>query len=101
PCGSSPRCHSSFRVGFAVQLQLLGGLFALFAAGAATAGLAVGSTRLPPARGPNPIQIENARPGTGMWNRPQRGSGIEAYASEVSVAPGDTFHLHVATSPAA
>ena len=82
-------------------LRLLGGLFALFAACAATGGLAVGSTRLPPARELNPIQIENALPGTSMWNRPQVGSGIEAYASEVSVAPGGIVHLHVATSPAA
>ena len=40
---------------------------------------------------------------TGDWRlqAPSAPSAIEGYASEVSVAPGETFHLHVSTSPAA
>jgi hypothetical protein len=49
----------------------------------------------------NPVQTENALPGTTEWHfaAPQ-GASIEAYASEVSVLPGETLHLHVSTSPA-
>ena len=40
----------------------------------------------------NPIQRENALPGTTNWRLPQAPAGaIEGYASEVSVAPGDTL----------
>src|SRR5436190_9039898 len=40
---------------------------------------------------------------TGTWQlaTPSSPSAVEGYASEVSVAPGDTLHLHVSTSPAA
>jgi len=62
-------------------------------------GLLVSSS----AAGPrlNPIQLENAQPGTNMWRVPQAGSAIDGYTSEVRVAPGDTLHLHVSTTPAA
>lgn len=60
-------------------------------------GPAAGS-RVPTA---NPIQIENARPGATGWDAPAAPSGtVEAYASEVSVAPGQSIHLHVSTAPA-
>jgi hypothetical protein len=51
---------------------------------------------------PNPIQLENARPGDGGWlhGEPTR-RAIEGYATEVSVQPGDTVHFHVSTTPAA
>ncbi len=56
--------------------------------------------------GPNPIQIENAKPGTTNWELPGMGphtlptpsTEIEGYASQISVAPGDTLQLHVSTA---
>src|SRR5581483_8196740 len=58
----------------------------------------------PPAAAPaaNPIQRENALPGTTAWRLPQASArAAEGYASEVSVAPGDVLHLHVSTDPPA
>src|SRR4051794_10339109 len=57
----------------------------------------------PPARAqepepepPNPIATENAREGTTRWDlTPPPRPAIEGYASESSVAPGDTYHLRV------
>jgi hypothetical protein len=54
----------------------------------------------------NPIQAENALPGTTAWQPLNATTGnaphsIEGYTSEVSVAPGDVVHFHVSTSPAA
>jgi hypothetical protein len=50
---------------------------------------------------PNPIQAENARPGTASWQRPEAvAPAIEGYASETSASPGDTLHFHVSTRPA-
>ena len=63
----------------------------------------------------NPVQIENAKPGTTDWLLTrvvrhddelyelgwQRRKGIEAYASRTSVKAGDTLDIHVSTSPAA
>ena len=48
----------------------------------------------------NPVQRENSRPGTTGWEIPP-GAGlvITGYASETSVAPGQSFHLHVAAPP--
>jgi hypothetical protein len=64
---------------------------------------------------PNPIAIENARPGSTDWRLTKvarhddelyergwkRRTGIEAYASRTSVAAGDTLDIHVSTDPAA
>ena len=48
----------------------------------------------------NPVQRET-RPGTPGWEIPaDAGTVITGYASEASVAPGQTFHLHVAAPPA-
>ena len=48
----------------------------------------------------NPVQRENARPGTPGWEIPaSAGTVISGYASETSVAPGQSFHLHVAAPP--
>src|SRR5215469_3895179 len=45
----------------------------------------------------NPVQRENSRPGTSGWEIPaDAGTVISGYASEISVAPGQSFHLHVA-----
>jgi hypothetical protein len=45
----------------------------------------------------NPAQRENSRPGTPGWEIPATaGTVITGYASETSVAPGQSFHLHVA-----
>ena len=50
----------------------------------------------------NPVTIENRRPGTSAWEgHEEQGSAIEGYASEVSVLPGETIHLHVSTDPGA
>ncbi len=48
----------------------------------------------------NPIAGENAKPGTPGW-LPQAATGrtVEGYATETSVRPGGTVHLHVSTSP--
>jgi hypothetical protein len=49
------------------------------------------------ATGANPVQRENSRPGTPGWEIPAgAGTVITGYASETSVAPGQSFHLHVA-----
>jgi N,N-dimethylformamidase beta subunit-like, C-terminal len=48
----------------------------------------------------NPVQRENSRPGTPGWEIPtDAGAVITGYASETSVAPGQSFHLHVAAPP--
>lgn len=50
----------------------------------------------------NPVQAENELPGTTAWDGPPSPpNAIDAYASEVSVRPGQAIHLHVATDPAA
>jgi hypothetical protein len=50
----------------------------------------------------NPVQLENARPGTRAWHLPSASPGaIAGYSSEVSVGPSRVLHLHVATNPAA
>jgi N,N-dimethylformamidase beta subunit-like, C-terminal/Domain of unknown function DUF11 len=49
----------------------------------------------------NPVQLENAMPGTVNGLLPiTGGSAVEGYASEVSALPGDTLHFHVNTNPA-
>ena len=62
----------------------------------------------------NPIQIENAKPGTTDWLLTKvarhddelyelgwhRRRGIEAYASHTSVTSGDTLDVHISTYPA-
>jgi hypothetical protein len=48
----------------------------------------------------NPVQRENSRPGNSGWEIPaDAGTVITGYASETSVAPGQSFHLHVAAPP--
>src|SRR5215470_13235063 len=48
----------------------------------------------------NPVQRENSRPGTSGWEVSAGvGTVIIGYASETSVAPGQSFHLHVAAPP--
>lgn len=45
----------------------------------------------------NPVGRENSRPGTPGWQIPaSAGKVITGYASETSVAPGQSFHLYVA-----
>ena len=60
------------------------------------------STTAPPtsATAANPVQRENSRQGTPGWEIPaSAGTVITGYASETSVAPGQSFHLHVAAPP--
>src|SRR5690348_6078800 len=48
----------------------------------------------------NPVQRENSRPGTAGWEIPAgAGAVITGYASETSIVPGQSFHLHVAAPP--
>jgi hypothetical protein len=55
-----------------------------------------------PGRAGNPIQVENAVPGTPAWRAPLAPDHlIEGYASQISVVPGDTLQFHVSASPAA
>ncbi|HLK02683.1 MAG TPA: N,N-dimethylformamidase beta subunit family domain-containing protein, partial [Streptosporangiaceae bacterium] len=50
-----------------------------------------------PTTAANPVQRENSLPGTPGWEIPaDAGTVITGYASETSVAPGHSFHLHVA-----
>lgn len=52
---------------------------------------------VPSAPAANPVQRENSRPGTAGWEIPAgAGTVITGYASEISVAPGQSFDLHVA-----
>jgi hypothetical protein len=73
--------------------------------GIALAWTAIATGSRSPASRPgraNPVQIENALPGTAAWRLPQApGRAIEGYASEVSAVPGDVVDLHVSTVPAA
>ncbi len=49
----------------------------------------------------NPIQRENALPGTPNWRLPRAAKGaIEGYASQIDVLPGNELDLHVSTAPA-
>src|SRR5215469_6163179 len=60
------------------------------------------SSTVPAASGTaaNPVQRENSRSGTPGWEIPaDAGTVINGYASETSVAPGQSFHLHVAAPP--
>jgi hypothetical protein len=48
----------------------------------------------------NPVQRENARPGTPGWEIPaDAGRAISGYAAQTSVAPGQSFDLHVNAPP--
>jgi len=50
----------------------------------------------------NPIQAENAVPGTTAWYATQAPPpSIEGYMSQASLLPAETLQLHVSTSPAA
>jgi hypothetical protein len=63
------------------------------------AGVCIGTSRGLAAPAGNPIQVENAKPGTRAWRVdlvPQH--VLEGYASEVSVLPGQTLHVHVSSS---
>src|SRR5689334_23306474 len=65
----------------------------LLAAVAAAAALAAGTP-------PNPIQAENAQQGANpaVWFPPLfTPTSVEGYASELSVVPGESVHLHVST----
>ena len=53
-----------------------------------------------PSPAANPVRRENSRPGNGGWEIPAgAGTVITGYASESSVVPGQTVHLHVAAPP--
>ena len=70
------------------------------AAGAAL--LLAGGAGTRPAQLSNPIQVENAQPGSTGWDARQAPfRRIEGYTSEISVAPGETVQFHVSTVPAA
>ena len=48
----------------------------------------------------NPVQRENSRPGNRGWEIPAgAGTVITGYASETSLDPGQSLHLHVAAPP--
>lgn len=58
------------------------------------------ATAVTSATSANPVQRENSLPGTPGWEIPaDAGTDISGYASEISVAPGLSVHLHV-TAPA-
>ena len=41
----------------------------------------------------------SAQQGTTEWRGDVHGTAIQGYASELSVAPGQTIHFHVSTDP--
>jgi len=48
------------------------------------------------------LRLENLRGGVAGWLAPDAvNHGVEGYASEASVLPGESLHLHVSTDPAA
>jgi hypothetical protein len=81
-----------------LTVPLIGGL-CVFALGL---GMSATSQATPRSRLLNPIQQENALPGSDSWLFPAADDrAIEGYASEASVQPGDTVHFHVSTTPEA
>jgi hypothetical protein len=83
---------------------------ALRVIGGAIVGLLVGacggssgnstSARVSVSTAANAVQRENSRPGASGWEIPAgAGTVIMGYASETSVAPGQSLHLHVAAPP--
>src|ERR1700704_3573903 len=70
------------------------------AAGAALLCVCATASAAPSAlRSPNPVQHENALPGTPGWDAPGTGA-IEGYAEPAATA-GDVLHFHVSTRPGA
>jgi hypothetical protein len=66
----------------------------------ACGGSSRSSTSTVPATAANPVQQENSRPGTPGWAIPAgAGTVVTGYSSETSVAPGQSFNLHVAAPP--
>src|SRR5438552_1037907 len=63
----------------------------------AAAMLLLGCAQAAAARPPNPIQSENALPGTTSWQA-RAGGDIELYGSQIGAAPGDEVDLHVSTA---
>jgi len=73
------------------RLTLAAGLLVLLGLGASTSAATKAAA--------NPIQRENAQPGSPNWRLPRATPGaIDGYASEVSVLPGSSLDLHVSTS---
>ena len=74
--------------------------FALFVGLAASASpVSVPAAGADPLR-LNPVAAENALPGTTAWNiTPSNFRQVEGYVTEISVAPGETLHFHVQTTP--
>jgi hypothetical protein len=77
-----------------VVAVVLSGCGAASSSGTSSAAPAQSSTAA------NPVQRENLRPGTRGWVIPAgAGTVITGYASETSVVPGQSFHLHVSAPP--
>ena len=73
------------------RLTLAAGLLVLLGLGPSTSAATKGAA--------NPIQRENALPGSPNWRLPRAVPGeIDGYASEVSLLPGDRLDLHVSTA---
>ena len=49
------------------------------------------------AQAANPVQAENARPGTTAWQQ-RLGGDIEIYGTQIGVAPGEKVDFHVSTA---
>ena len=83
-------------------------LFMILAAGLVTSGLGIALDTSGAGAGPaskraqNPIQRENALPGSPGWRLPEAPPGaVEGYASTITVQPGRRLDFHVATNPPA
>ncbi len=73
------------------RLTLAAGLLVLLGLGASTSAATKAAA--------NPIQRENALPGSPNWRLPRAAPGeIEGYASAVTVVPGDRLEVHVSTA---
>ena len=84
--------HATFRaVGATILVLVLGACTSPSRSGTSSAISAASATDA------NPVQRENSRPGSTGWEIPaDAGTVITGYASETSVTPGQSFHLHVA-----
>jgi N,N-dimethylformamidase beta subunit-like, C-terminal len=87
------------RLGYGAICALIMAL-ALSASSGSGHGRTSATVAVASAAGANPVQRENSRPGNPGWEIPaSAGTVITGFASETSVAPGQSFHLHVAAPP--
>jgi hypothetical protein len=87
-----------YKIFFAISATIVA--LALSACGGSSRSSTCSTVPATSAAATDPVQRENSRPGNPGWEIPAgAGTVITGYASETSVAPGQSFHLHVAAPP--